>query len=294
MHTHAARIQMKIADKNKVTIYEPNHILKLGLRVWPEMVGELIQYRGLIWRLILRDISARYKQSIMGIFWSFLTPLIMTLLFVWVKDRKILQITDTDMPYAAFVFYGQMIWLIFAQGLTLAAQSLTAVGPMLRKINFPKEILVISAIGQTIFEFLLRLPLLAALFIWTGFHPTPAIIFLPLIIAPLVLLCTGLGFLAALSNSFLRDIGNLLAIIINLGMFATPIIYPPPTTWPMSFLVNYLNPVSGFVNAARDLALTGRISDPASLSSATILAFLLFFFGWRLFHIMEPKIAERI
>jgi lipopolysaccharide transport system permease protein len=108
--------QNSSTNNTPVTIYEPNHIQKAGILVWGEMVREFIAFSGLIWRLIVRDISARYKQSFLGIFLVFLAPLVMMFVFVWVKGKNILPIDDTAMPYAAFVFLGQMVWLLFSQG----------------------------------------------------------------------------------------------------------------------------------------------------------------------------------
>ena len=103
-----------------------------------------------------------------------------------------------------------------------------------------------------------------------------------------------MGFYRSLVNGVIRDVGNVLGIVINLGMFVTPVIYPPPTGWPMSFLINYVNPVSGFVTAVRDLTTIGSFTDPAAYVSSVIISILLFFTGWRFFHIVEPKIAERV
>lgn len=277
-----------------VTTYEPNYIIKAGIKIWPEMVRELIQYRGLIWRFIVRNISARYKQSVLGLFWSFLTPLVMTLVFVWVKNKNFLPIADTDMSYILFVFLGQMIWLLFAGGVSKTAHSLVSAGSMLGKINFPKEVLVISATGEVIFDFLLRIPLLIFILIWTGTMPGLSILLLPFALLPLILLTLGIGYIVALFNAILRDTGNIITLILSLGMFATPVIYPPPESWPMSFLVNYLNPISSFVTASRDLVFSTQLSDPAALVFSSMLAVLLFLFSWRVFHILEPKIAERI
>lgn len=277
-----------------VTVYEPNHIQKAGIRVWGEMFQEIVAFRGLIWRLIVRDISARYRQSFMGIFWAFLAPLVMMVVFVWIKNKNILPIEDTDMPYAAYVFLGQIVWLLFSHGITTTANSLVAAGSMLTKINFPKETLVISAVGQTVFEFLLRLPLLLIIFFWVGFIPKFSLLLLPIILIPLLLFVIGLGFFVALLNAVFRDIASVLTIILNLGMFITPVVYPPPTSWPLSFLINHINPISSFVIAARDLATVGYLTEPASYISSTILGALLFLIGWRLMHLVEPKIAERV
>jgi lipopolysaccharide transport system permease protein len=283
-----------LQNHNNIKVYEPNYILNGGLRVWPEMFRELIESRGIIWRLIVRDITARYKQSILGIFWSFVSPLVMMLVFVWLKSSNILPISDTTMPYAAFVIMGQVIWHIFAYGMTSSANSLVGSSSLLTKINFPKETLLFSSLGQTIFEFLIRIPLLLLVFFWVGFVPKLTILLVPLTIVPLLFMVVGFGFFIALFNAVIRDTRNILGIAVSLGMFVTPVIYPPPESYPLSFLINYLNPVSAFITTARDLASLGYLTDPAAFVSSGTLSFLLFFVGWRMFHLAEPKIAERI
>ncbi|MBI5192119.1 MAG: ABC transporter permease [Nitrospirae bacterium] len=278
---------------NHITIYEPNHIMKAGIRIWPLMFRELIESRELIWRLILRDISAKYKQSFLGILWSFLTPLAMMFAFVWIKGMNILPIKNTYMPYPAFVFFGQMVWLLFQHGITTTTNSLAEAGSLLTKINFPREVLVLSKLGQTIFEFLLRIPLLVIIFIWVGFIPNVSILLIPVALLPLLLLVAGLGFFLSLLNAVMRDISSVIGIILSIGMFATPVVYPPPVSWPMSFWINYVNPVSAFLNTSRDLATVGHITDPASYVTSIIFSILIFMVGWRSFHLVEPKIAEQ-
>jgi lipopolysaccharide transport system permease protein len=280
--------------KDSIKIYEPNYIMKAGIRVWADMFRELVEFRGLIWRLIIRDLSARYKQSIFGILWAFITPLIMMLIFVWIKNKNILPIGETVIPYAAFVFTGQMVWLLFSQGVTTSANSLVAAGNMLTKINFPREVLIFSAIGQTIFDFLIRIPLLIIIFIWVAFVPDFSTLLSFVILVPLLLLITGLGFFLSLLNSITRDISSALGIIMNLGMFVTPVIYPPPETWPISFLINIVNPVSGFVTAFRDLMVSGHMANPESYMLSLIISLLIFILGWRFFHLAESMIAERV
>ena len=129
------------------------------------MFRELAESRGIIWRLIVRDVTALYKQSILGVLWAFLSPLVMMIIFLWVKQNRILNIADTVIPYAAFVFLGQLLWQFFSSGLTVSANSLVKSSPLLTKINFPREALVFSAVGQAIFEFVIRVPLLLIIFV---------------------------------------------------------------------------------------------------------------------------------
>ena len=207
---------------------------------------------------------------------------------------NLIPIKDTNMPYPAFVFLGQMVWLFFSHGLTTTATSLVDAGSLLTKINFPREVLVLSKLGQTIFEFLIRIPLLIIIFIWVGYIPQLTIFLVPLTLIPLLLMVAGLGFFVSILNGIMRDVSSVIGILMSVGMFATPVIYPAPTSWPLSVWVNYVNPVSGIVNAVRDLTATGYLTDPASFLSSTILGLLFFFVGWRVFHLVEPKIAERI
>lgn len=281
-------------DALPVTVYESDYLHKRGARAWFDMLGELYAFRGLVWRLILRDISARYKQSVLGVLWAFLAPLALTLVFVFVKGKGVLPIGETRMPYAAFVFFGQMVWFLFSHGVATATNALVDAGDMLTKINFPREVLVFSSLGQAVFDFLLRVPLLLLVFWWAGFVPDGAVILVPLVLLPLLALILGAGLLLSLVNAVVRDVGSMLGIVLTLGMFATPVIYPLSESSSLAFWLVYANPVTAFVVAARDLCTVGYLTDPAGYSYATLLAVLLFGGGWRLFHLVEPKIAERI
>jgi len=279
---------------NRVVVYEPDYIVKAGILVWSEMVRELAISRELIWRLVIRDIAARYRQSVLGVLWAFLAPLALTLVFVWIKGKNVIPIGDTVMPYPAFVFLGQMIWLLFSRGVLASTVSLVGAGTMLTRISFPREVLILSATGQTVFEFLIHIPMLALIFFWIGFVPKWTILFVPLALIPLLFMLFGIGFFLSVINAVIRDIAGMLGIVMTLGMFATPVFYPPPSTWPLSFWINYVNPISGIIRACRDLASIGYMTEPLSYFSSALFGLLAFFVGWRIFHVIEPKVAERV
>lgn len=283
-----------MGTSHDVTVYEPNHILKKGLLVWTEMFRELLAARELLWRLMVRDISVRYKQSFLGILWAFLTPLVLMFAFLWMKSFNVLPIGNTEMPYASFLFLGQMVWLLFSHAVSSSTNSLVDAGTLLNKINFPREVLVFSSVGLSIFEFILRIPLLLLVFFWTGFVPKLTIVFIPFLLVPLMFLVLGIGFWLSLLNALFRDAGAFVGIVVTLGMFATPVIYPPPTKWPLSFWINFANPVSSFITGARDLACNGFLSDPVGYFVASLFSVLIFLGSWRVFHLVEPKIAEKV
>jgi lipopolysaccharide transport system permease protein len=274
-------------------VYRPDMDHGLGLAGWRAMVTELWQHRELTWRLFLRDFAARYRQSFGGYLWAILPIVATAATFSWLHRAKVLPIAATPLPYPVFVLLSMTVWQLFAGGLTRAAQSLIEAGSLIVKIAFPRETLVLAAFGQTLFEFALRLVLVASAFALYGVMPALGLLFLPLLLLPLCLLTLGLGFLLSLINGVIRDAGQILTLALMFWMFLTPVVYPAPPHSTGS-LITLLNPVSPFLIAAQDLASRGTLSQPGSYAIGSLLSGVLFLGGWRIFHITEPRIAERV
>jgi lipopolysaccharide transport system permease protein len=282
-----------VRDYSKEVVYTPTSGLGFGLTVWAEMVRQLILGRELIWRLLLRDLSARYRQSVLGYIWAVVPALGTVIMFTYIYDAKLLPIGKTDIPYPAYVLLGMTVWQLFANGITATTQSLVGAGPLLSRVQFLREALVLAAYGQSVLDFLIRLALVGIVFVW--FHVVPAwtVFLVPFLLVPLMLLTLGLGFLLALANGVIRDVGNAVVLLVTYGMFLTPIVYPPPTEWPQ-VLVNYLNPVSPYIIATHDLTTKGTLSQPELLAWSCAASVVVFLIGWRVFHLAMPRIAERM
>ena len=139
----------------------------------------------------MRDVSARYRQSVFGYLWAILPALITTATFTWLNRANVLPVKGTELPYPVFVLLGMSVWQLFATGLTNATQSLVNAGALISKIGFPRETLVIAAFGQSVFDFLIRIGLLAAAFALYRVSPSPAVALIPLMLLPLCLLTWG-------------------------------------------------------------------------------------------------------
>lgn len=276
-----------------VRIYEPDHALRAGLRVWAEMVRELIDARELIWRFLVRDFSARYKQTVLGWVWAVVPVLATVLVFTFMNRNRLLHMADCDIPYPLYVLLGMTVWYLFATGVANATNSLVSAGAMIAKINFPRETLVLASFGQAFVEFGVRLVLVALFFAWYRIVPSWTIVFVPLVVLPLLLLAIGMGMVLSLVNGVFRDVGNSIQMILMFLLFVTPVVYPPPTQWPF-VLVNTANPISPLLAAVKDLAIGGSLSDPWGLIASSLFSLLVCLVAWRLFHLAEPRIAERI
>jgi len=274
-------------------VYEPHGHLGMGLGAWREMVRELWLSRELTWRLFLRDFSARYRQSVFGYIWALAPALVTVATFSWLNRSNILPVGETALPYPVFVLLGMTVWQLFASGLTSTTQCLVSAGSMITKISFPRETLVLAAFGQSVFEFVIRAVLVAGAFLLYRVAPAWTVLLIPLAVAPLGLFTLGLGYLFALGNGVMRDLGQVVSFVLMFWMFLTPVVYPAAQTGPRA-VFNVLNPVSPFVIAAQDLATRGALTQPGNYAIGCLVSTVVFLLGWRVFHLTEPRIAERI
>ncbi|MCL6473233.1 MAG: ABC transporter permease [Firmicutes bacterium] len=281
-------------SSGNVVIYEPDRQLKMGFFAqWREMVIDLLKSRELIWRLFLRDFQSKYKQSLLGIAWVALNPLVTTAIFVYLNSAGILRIGSVGVPYVAFAIMGLTFWSLFAVGVTASTSSIIGAGPLVAKINFPKVSLVYASIGQALVEFIVRLALTIIVLVIFKVTPVWTAIFLPIAIIPLLLLTIGAGFILSLAAGVFRDMNNVVVLVVQLLMFLSPILYPVPKSKLAATLFNW-NPVAQLVVGPRDLVIYGGFSNPVGFLWSTIFAMVVFLAFWRLFYLAETKITERI
>ncbi|MDR4499817.1 MAG: ABC transporter permease [Candidatus Scalindua sp.] len=258
------------------------------------MMSELVTARELVWRLFVRDFSAKYRQSLLGVIWAILMPFITVGMFVGMNRSGVLTIKDVGMPYPLYAIIGLTIWSLFTVGLTACTNSLVNAGAMVVKINFPKVALVLAASGQGVVEFFIRMVLIALTFLYYGVTPSWSGLFLGFIcIIPCYLFMAGIGFVLSLVAGVMRDIVNVLSIVLMAFMLLTPILYPIKGD-NMLARANVWNPFNYLVNVPRDLIVRGHTDFLMEFSLITLLSVTVFYMGWKLFYLAQTKIAERI
>ncbi len=258
--------------------------------MWREIKGA----RGLVWRLFIREFSARYRQSVLGVLWALFMPLVMVGFFVGMNRSGILNIEEVEIPYPLYAIIGLTIWNVFAAGLTSTSQSLVGAGGMVSKINFPKAALILAATGQSIAELLIRIILITVVFIYFGVAPSPVGVVIGLAcLLPIYLFMAGIGFIMALVAGVLRDIANILSIALMGFMLLTPVVYPIRGGGVLAS-VNLFNPLNYMVNVPRDFLVKGETELIAEFLAVSVLSLIVFYVGWRFFYLAQTKIAERI
>lgn len=263
-----------------------------GFAVWWSMATDFWSYKELFWGLGSRDIKVSYRQSILGYVWAVILPLATVALFTYLSSSRVLPIGDTDMPYPAYAIWGVVFWQLFAGILVASTSSLTQAGSLVTKISFPKEIVVFSSVFRPLLEFFVKLVLVAAVLWVYDVHVAVSVLWLVPLIAITVIMAVGFGLVFSLANLVIRDIANVVALFVTFGLFAAPILYPPPTNEPFSYLV-IANPFAPLLLASHDILTTGVVRYPLLLLYSVSMAVVLFLFGWRIFRIVLPRVVER-
>jgi len=285
-------------DKNIKVTYTPRGLNIAGTEgpflTTRLMLYELLLAKELVWRLFVRDFKSKYRQSALGIAWAVLMPLVTVGMFIGMNRSGILNIQDVDIPYPLYAIIGLTIWSVFTVGLTACTSALLTAGSMVVKINFPKAALIFAASGQGVVEFFIRSLLIGLAFLYFGITPHWVGLIIGLIcLIPLYLMMLGIGFVLSLAAGVLRDIINVLNLMLMAIMLLSPILYPITGD---NFLakVNIWNPFNYFINVPRDLIVKGYSSFTNEFLLATGLSLSVFYFGWKLFYFAQTRIAERI
>jgi lipopolysaccharide transport system permease protein len=274
-------------------IYTPASPLRHPGRLFKEMFRDLVASRELAWRLFIRDTSAQYRQSILGYVWAFVPPLMASLPFVFLNSQGVVGIKGTSIPYAAYAMIGTIIWQAFADALNSPLKTVTAAKTMLAKINFPREAILLSGLGQVLFGVLIRLVLLVAVFVWFRIPPPPTACLFPLGILALVMVGFMIGIVFTPFGLLYTDVQQTLPVLSMFLMFLTPVLYPPPQSG-LAAAVARWNPLSPLVVVTRNWLTTGAMTGVAQFAVISAVALVLLLAGWLAYRLALPHIIARI
>jgi len=272
--------------KHKTVIKPPSGWLSLDLQ-------EVWAYRELLFLLAWRDISVRYKQSVVGIGWAIIQP-VMTMIIFSIIFGKFAKLPSEGVPYPVFAFCALLPWNYFARSLTDSSDSLVGSSHLVTKIYFPRLILPLSKVFVGLIDFSVAFIVLIILMVFYGISPTSAVFFLPFFILIAMISALGIGLWLTALNVKYRDIKYIVPFLTQFWMYASPVAYSTtlvPEKWQWLY---GLNPLVGVIEGFR-WALLGKSSPDLTMLfiSLTIISFLLFS-GIYYFKKMEKMFADII
>jgi len=276
-----------------VRIYSPEPLLGHPVKLLRDLGRDLMAGRELAWRLFIRDLSAQYRQTALGYVWAFLPPLVASLTFIFLQSQGIVKIEDTGIPYPAFAMIGALLWQVFLDALVSPSQSLIAAKPMLAKINFPREALLMGGLYMVGFNFLIRLVLVAAVLLWWQIPPSATLLFFPVAMAALLATGFAVGLAIAPLAGLYGDVTRAVPIIGQFWMLLTPVVYPARTEGLAGWLATW-NPVSPLIVTAQE-CLTGQdLTLLLPFALVTLGALVAIFAGLIGFRIAMPHLIARM
>ena len=284
---------MRNIKKTNITVYTPESSLRHPARMLATMFHDLVAGRELAWQLAVRDVRAQYRQAALGLLWAFILPLAHTITWIFLSKSGIVTVRDTVLPYPVYVFTGTMIWAIFMDAVNAPLQQTIAAKPMLAKINFPREALVVSGIYQTLFNGAIKIVLLLVSLMLLGIYPGWTLIWFPLGILSLILAGTAVGLLLTPVGMLYTDIGKSMPLLMQFLMYLTPVVFPMPSGgWATTVFSS--NPMTPLILTTRDW-LTGFSPDYLGyFFLVDMLIITLLLVVWIVYRVAMPILIERM
>lgn len=266
-------------------------------------VKELASSRELLWNLTLRELRGRYKRTALGFGWSLLNPLATMLVFTFVF-RYVLKITpEPGDPsgldvFAVWLLCGVLTWNLFAGGTSGSMGALIGNANLVKKVYFPREVLIFATVGSLLITHFIELGLLTVLLLLLGNMVLPWLPVLLVLVALLTLFTTGIGLALGALNVYFRDLGHLWGIAILIWFYATPVVYPMSVvelnTSGLVERLYRLNPMMQFVTTVREVVYDLRMPSLAVVAYLTVCSLVSMAIGLWTFGKLSPRFAEEL
>jgi lipopolysaccharide transport system permease protein len=255
-------------------------------------LGDLWAYRELLYFLTWRDIKVRYKQTLMGVAWVVVQPLLTMLIFTLVFNR-FAGLDAGAIPYPLFAYSGLLLWTFFSTAISSGTNSLISNTSLITKVYFPRAFIPAAAVGAGLVDLGVGSVLLAALVIYYGVHVAWGLLLLPVFVLLAAMLALGVGMISAALTVKYRDLRHTLPFLLQFWMFASPVIYPVGVIPLRLRWLLAANPVTGILEGFR-ASLTGLDFDWPLIAVPLVVAPLLLAIAFYVFRRLEDTFADVI
>ncbi len=256
-------------------------------------LAALVQYRDLLYTLSVHRVKVRYKQSLLGFSWAILQPLSLMLIYT-VVFSIIARVPSGKTPYAVFAYTALLLWTFFSTALTNATGGLVSHSHLVTKVYFPREILPLTYVIAALFDLMVASSVLSGLMIYYNVRITLYALYAIPIVLVLAVFVTAIAFLFSATQVRFRDVGVAMPLLLQIWMFATPVVYPLDQV-PKRFLALYmLNPMVGVIENFRRVILDGAPPNFQALGISALISVLLLPLSYIYFKRVEATVADII
>lgn len=263
-----------------------------GLPSFAANLRRLRANRGLLRIWVQYNVQSRYAQAFLGILWIILLPL-SSALVMNIVFSELLRV-QTDVPFISFLLVGLVCWGLFNQAISAGMRSILGAMGLVNQIYFPREIIVLSALGEAMVDAFFMLLATVVINVFVGIPPNAYFLLLPFIIIIQLAFCLGLMFIVSWLSVLVRDIPQLVSVLLQILFYLSPIIYPAQSIPARFQPLILLNPLAALIDAYRAIILYDRLPSFLSLVYPAALAVGLLIFGYRLFKANEDRFADMV
>ena len=269
----------------------PTTVIRAGKFTFQESFSDILLHRHTFLLLIKRDLQIRYSQTILGIAWVVLQPLSITLAF-WLVYGQMTRITYTEIPYPLFVFTGLVPWMFFTNAITNGSNSLLAYSSIIGKVYFPRLLIPLAVVSAGLVDFIIGIVIQVGIAFYYGGHLDPMRIpFFILNVVLLLMLSVGLSLNLAILTFKYRDLRYVLPLLLQFGLFVTPISYPIGILSSRIGWLAELNPMLGIIEGYKAFWFN-QVIPWYSLGISTLFAGVILVLGFFLFQQRESELAD--
>lgn len=252
---------------------------------------QLYSCRALLFVFVYRDIKARYKHTSLGIAWAIIQPLFLMFIFTLVFSY-FFKVSTGGVPYPVFSYVALLPWSFISRVVSASGINFVGSRGLITRIYFPREIIPLSAVVSSLVDMAFGAVVFALMLIYYRIPPTLALLLVFLILPIQILLASGLALLSSVLMSLFRDLEFAMPLLIQLWMYASPVIYSVHNLQKRFKILFYFNPTTGIIEGYRDSIIHGRIPDLGYLGTSTVWALLIFIFGYWVFKRLEYLIVD--
>lgn len=259
---------------------------------WPRIdLRELWAYRNLFLFLVWRDIKVRYAQTVLGAGWAILQPVLAMVVFTLIFGN-FAKIPSDGVPYPVFSLAALVPWIYFSTALTTASNSLIANPNLITKVYLPRLVIPFAPVLAGLVDFAIALVILFAMMLAFGIVPSSGVALLPILVLIMMMAAAGIGCLLAALNVQYRDVKHIVPFLVQVLMFASPIVYPMSLV-PEAYRVAYaLNPMAGVIEGFRSVLLGTNSISWSLLSVSAVSSVVFLTIGALYFRRMERIFAD--
>ena len=246
-------------------------------------VRNIWRSRDLIWQMTKREVVGRYRGSILGLFWSFFSPVLMLTIYTFVFSVVFKARWGTGgesrFEFALILFAGLIVFNLFAECITRAPSLIVGNVSYVKKVVFPLEILPLVSMGAALFHGFVSLGVLLIAYVLASASLHWTIIFVPLVILPLLLITIGLSWFLASFGVFVRDVAQTIGLLVTVLMFLSPIFYPLSSLPTKYHTFIYMNPLTFIIEQMRDVLIWGKLPSWSGLCLVILVGMLIAWLG---------------